>query len=128
VNVTVTAVNDAPVLASIGTKSVNEGALLSFTVSATDPDNRTLTYTTSTPPPADATFDAATNTFLVDDFAMMHVDARQIAHGRTARRNCSPPARVLTHSSTKARTKVCRADHFRLPGPFPPVMATSTSS
>ena len=39
-----TAVNRAPVLASIGNKSVNEGSLLQFTLSATDADGDTLTY------------------------------------------------------------------------------------
>ena len=39
-------VNTAPVLAAIGNQSVNEGATLSFTASATDPDvpSQTLTY------------------------------------------------------------------------------------
>ncbi|OGC77090.1 MAG: hypothetical protein A2Z27_01625 [candidate division Zixibacteria bacterium RBG_16_50_21] len=36
-------INNPPVLASIGTKSVNEGQLLSFRISATDPDGNTLT-------------------------------------------------------------------------------------
>jgi len=37
-------VNHAPALASIGNKSVNENALLNFTVSATDADSDTITY------------------------------------------------------------------------------------
>lgn len=37
VTITVTLVNDAPVLAPIGNKSVNEGQLLTFTITATDP-------------------------------------------------------------------------------------------
>ena len=37
-NITVGEVNQAPVLAAIGNKSVDEGSLLTFTASATDPD------------------------------------------------------------------------------------------
>jgi len=44
VSVTVTPVNDAPVLAAIGDKSVNEDSSSSFNVSATDVDGDTLTY------------------------------------------------------------------------------------
>ena len=56
--------NVAPVLASIGAKSVNEGVLLTFTVSATDADfpAQALTYS-ATNIPAGATFTAATRTF-----------------------------------------------------------------
>jgi hypothetical protein len=36
--------NQAPVLAGIGNKSVNENALLSFSISGTDPDGDSLTY------------------------------------------------------------------------------------
>ena len=45
-NQTITAVNDSPVLATIGNQTVNEGATLSFTASATDADlpSQTLTY------------------------------------------------------------------------------------
>ena len=39
--------NDPPVLAAIGAKSVNEGALLSFGVSATDPNGDAITLTAS---------------------------------------------------------------------------------
>ncbi|MBU2639334.1 MAG: cadherin-like domain-containing protein, partial [Nanoarchaeota archaeon] len=39
--------NQAPVLASIGNKNVNEGALLSFSISATDVDGDALTYSVS---------------------------------------------------------------------------------
>ena len=44
--ITVGDVNDAPVLAAIGNQTVNEGATLSFTASATDADlpSQTLTY------------------------------------------------------------------------------------
>ncbi len=43
VQITVDNVNQAPVLTTIGAKSVNEGQLLSFAISATDPDGDTLT-------------------------------------------------------------------------------------
>lgn len=48
--------NAAPVLGSIGNKSVNEGALLSFTATATDADvpGQTLTFTLDATPPANA--------------------------------------------------------------------------
>ena len=42
--ITVTAVNDAPVLTAIGNKEVNENATLTLTASATDEDNATLTF------------------------------------------------------------------------------------
>lgn len=55
--------NQPPVLAPIGPKSVNENALLTFTVSATDPDSgQTLTYSASGLP-SGATFIPATRTF-----------------------------------------------------------------
>src|SRR4030095_4357935 len=38
ITVTVNKVNNPPVLAAIGDKSVNEGSTLSFTATATDPD------------------------------------------------------------------------------------------
>ena len=51
--------NAAPVLDSIGPKSVNELAALSFTATATDDDGDTLTYSlTSTPPTGAAITDA----------------------------------------------------------------------
>jgi len=62
VTITVTPVNDAPVLVAIGNKTVPENALLTFTVSATDPDADTLTYT-ATGLPTGASFDPATRTF-----------------------------------------------------------------
>lgn len=46
VTITVTNLNRAPVLASIGSRSGNEGQLLTFAFSATDLDNETLTFTT----------------------------------------------------------------------------------
>jgi hypothetical protein len=60
--ITVNNVNRSPVLTSIGSKTVNEGSLLSFTVSATDPDGDILTYSTSHLPTG-ASFNASTRTF-----------------------------------------------------------------
>ena len=54
--------NEAPVLASIGNKTVAEGATLSFTLDATDVDGNTLTYSTANLP-AGASFDPQTCTF-----------------------------------------------------------------
>jgi flagellin-like protein len=56
--------NTAPVLDSIGAKSVDEGVLLTFTASATDADlpAQTLTYS-ATDLPSGATFNAGTRTF-----------------------------------------------------------------
>ncbi len=50
VSITVNDVNRAPVLASIGSQSVSEGSALSFSVSASDSDNDTLTYSASNLP------------------------------------------------------------------------------
>lgn len=61
VTITYTPVNDAPILAAIGNKSIDEFATLTTTVSATDVDNANLTYTTSTLP-ENAAFDAVTRT------------------------------------------------------------------
>ncbi len=49
VTITVTSVNDGPIIDSIGNKSVNELENLSFTVTATDPDS-TLTYSLTSAP------------------------------------------------------------------------------
>ena len=59
------ATNVAPVLAPIGSKTVNEAHELRFTISATDADlpAQTLTYS-ATNLPAGATFDTATREFL----------------------------------------------------------------
>jgi hypothetical protein len=55
--------NNDPVLNSIGPKSVEEGQLLEFTISATDPDTGdTLTYSASSLPTG-ATFNPGTQTF-----------------------------------------------------------------
>ena len=56
------AANFPPVLQTIGPKSVNEGSLLSFTVSATDPEGNALTFSAN-PLPAGAVFNTATRTF-----------------------------------------------------------------
>jgi hypothetical protein len=67
--ISVTDVNDAPVLAYIGDKSVNELAALSFTVAAADADlpAQTLTYSlaagTSGAVPAEAAIDPTTGAF-----------------------------------------------------------------
>jgi hypothetical protein len=55
-------INRPPVLNSIGNKTANEGALLTFTISATDPDGDTLTYSASNLPSGGA-FNASTRTF-----------------------------------------------------------------
>lgn len=54
--------SNAPVMAAIGNKTISEGVLLLFTVSATDADNDTLTYAAYSVP-AGASFDAAAHTF-----------------------------------------------------------------
>lgn len=54
--------NNAPVLAAIGNKTVDEGSLLSFVVSATDSDGDTLTYSAA-PLPSGASFNTTTKTF-----------------------------------------------------------------
>gem|GEM_PF-507807 len=59
ITITVSRPNTAPVLGSIGDKSVNENQALSFTVSATDADSDSLTYS-ATGLPAGATFNGQT--------------------------------------------------------------------
>jgi len=54
--------NDPPVLTAIGDKSINEGELLQFTISATDPDGDPLTYSASNLP-SGASFNTGTRTF-----------------------------------------------------------------
>jgi hypothetical protein len=65
ITVTVNEVNQAPVLTAIGNKSVNEGSLLTFTLSATDADlpANTLTFSASTLP-AGATLNPSTGVFV----------------------------------------------------------------
>jgi uncharacterized delta-60 repeat protein len=64
ITVTVNEVNDAPVLAAIGNKTVNELATLTFTASATDSDlpANTLTYSL-VGAPSGATIDSTTGVF-----------------------------------------------------------------
>src|SRR5882672_272220 len=64
-NVTVQEVNLAPTLGGITDRTVNEGELLSFTASATDPDlpAQTLTFTLGAGAPAGAGVDPATGVF-----------------------------------------------------------------
>jgi hypothetical protein len=54
--------NGPPVLGPVGDKSVDEGARLGFTISATDPDDDALTYSVSNLPEG-ASFDTQTRTF-----------------------------------------------------------------
>src|SRR5207245_1341250 len=53
--------NATPTLAAIGAQTVNEGSLLTFTVSATDPDSppQTLTFTLDSGAPVGASITAA---------------------------------------------------------------------
>ncbi|MBU0573329.1 MAG: putative Ig domain-containing protein, partial [Candidatus Margulisbacteria bacterium] len=61
--VTVTAApNRAPTLDPVGNRTVNENETLSFTISATDPDNDPLTYT-AVGLPDGATFNSSTRSF-----------------------------------------------------------------
>jgi VCBS repeat-containing protein len=62
VNITVTPVNDAPVLDPIGNKTVNELETLTFTAIATDPDSSSLTYSL-TNAPIGATINPTTGVF-----------------------------------------------------------------
>ena len=56
-----TPTNHAPVLDTIGPKTVEEGSLLEFAITATDPDGNALTYSASSLP-AGADFDPITQT------------------------------------------------------------------
>lgn len=62
VPITIGSVNRPPVLAAIGDKSVNENSLLSFTVTANDPDADSVTLAASGLPTG-ATFDTGTGAF-----------------------------------------------------------------
>ncbi|MDB6023840.1 MAG: N-acetylmuramoyl-L-alanine amidase family 2 [Verrucomicrobiales bacterium] len=56
--------NSAPVLAAIGNKTVSEGALLTFTAPATDPDvGQTRTYSLDAGAPSGAAIDGASGAF-----------------------------------------------------------------
>lgn len=59
--INITAVNDAPILSAIGNKSVNELVNLTFTASATDPDNSVAYSLTSQP--TGATINITTGVF-----------------------------------------------------------------
>ncbi|MEW6100680.1 MAG: putative Ig domain-containing protein [Candidatus Omnitrophota bacterium] len=62
ITISVGEVNRPPTLAPIGNRSVNEGSLLAFTISATDADSDTLVYSADNLPTG-AGFNAATRTF-----------------------------------------------------------------
>ncbi|MDD5194778.1 MAG: C25 family cysteine peptidase, partial [Candidatus Omnitrophica bacterium] len=62
ITITINNVNRAPVLAAIGNKSINENSTLSFSISATDADNDSLTYS-ATGLPSGATFNASAKSF-----------------------------------------------------------------
>ena len=63
VTISVSSVNDAPVLAAIGSKSIAKGKALTFTATATDPDaGQTRTFSLVSPP-AGATIGATTGVF-----------------------------------------------------------------
>ena len=62
VYITITSVNDPPVINPIGNKTINEGQSLTFTISATDPDGDTLTYSASNLPNG-ASFNPTTGQF-----------------------------------------------------------------
>ena len=65
INITVGEVNQAPVLAAIGNKSVDEGSLLTFTASATDADlpANNLSFSLDAGAPLGATIDPSTGQF-----------------------------------------------------------------
>lgn len=63
VNITVTAVNDAPVLAAIGNKNVIVNATLAFTATATDPDAGQIYTYSLISAPAGATINTSTGAF-----------------------------------------------------------------
>ena len=64
-NITVNEVNEAPTLAAIAIQSTNEGTLLQFTATATDPDlpANTLSFTLGTGAPSGAAINATTGVF-----------------------------------------------------------------
>jgi len=65
IDVLVGEVNEPPVLGAIGNKSVDEGSLLTFTASASDPDvpANTLTFSLDAGAPAGASIDPQTGVF-----------------------------------------------------------------
>ena len=62
------AVDQAPIVTAPATQTVNEGVLLSFTVTASDPDAQAITSLTAAPLPAGATF-TANGTFTSGTFS-----------------------------------------------------------
>ncbi|MCP4607896.1 MAG: hypothetical protein GY845_04180, partial [Planctomycetes bacterium] len=62
ITITINDSNRSPSIGSIGNKSVNEGEALQFTISATDPDDDSMTYSASNLP-SGASFDTDTQTF-----------------------------------------------------------------
>lgn len=62
VTITVNNVNRAPTLSTIGSRQVNEGQLLQFTITASDPDGDALSYAASGIP-SGAIFNATTRVF-----------------------------------------------------------------
>jgi hypothetical protein len=62
VSIAVNPVNDPPVLATVGDKTIAEDALLAFNLSASDPDGDVLTFSV-TGLPEGATLDSATGAF-----------------------------------------------------------------
>ena len=64
VRITVVKANRPPVLSAIGNKTVSVGNTLTFTLSASDPDNDPLTYSVSPLPlPANVSFDTSARSF-----------------------------------------------------------------
>ena len=61
-SITTSIVNNPPVFTPVPSKSVNEGELLNFTVSATDPEGSAVIYSTGTLPTG-ASFNTSTRTF-----------------------------------------------------------------
>ena len=62
ITMTVTNLNRSPILAAIGTQTVPEGSLLTFTVSGSDPDGGTLIYSAANLP-SGAVFNPANRSF-----------------------------------------------------------------
>jgi hypothetical protein len=88
ISINVTRANSTPILASIGNKSINEGELLLFSISATDPDGDGVVYTVSNLP-AGATFVEDTGTF---NWVPEHGQAGNYLHVLfTATDNGTPP-------------------------------------
>ena len=99
VTITVTNVNRAPSLDPIDNQSIAEGELLTFTLSATDPDDDTLTFG-ATDLPGDATLNATTGVFV---WTPGYEDASEYPVEFTVSDGAAPPvagAVVITVSNT----------------------------